>query len=165
MNYLYNGVELPALPEWDKSKYPYAYIVTDPDGTWVLLRVCNARTVIRYKERGPYYILPFGENKGFDWHYTSGYGWHIPQAGLEITEEELNNPNGKEFTDSGNVGQMIEQYGELLKVMQWSNFNILNEADGTIYLAASEPVPVHHRNPSAMLLGFQVGRAIRRMRK
>lgn len=26
-NYLYNGVELPELPEWDKTAYPYAYIV------------------------------------------------------------------------------------------------------------------------------------------
>lgn len=26
MEYLYNGVQLPVLPEWDKSVYPYAYI-------------------------------------------------------------------------------------------------------------------------------------------
>lgn len=26
--YLYNGVRLPKLPEWDKTKYPYAYIGT-----------------------------------------------------------------------------------------------------------------------------------------
>lgn len=25
-NYLYNGVELPALPEWDKETYPYALL-------------------------------------------------------------------------------------------------------------------------------------------
>ena len=25
--YLYNGVQLPPLPEWDKETYPYAYIV------------------------------------------------------------------------------------------------------------------------------------------
>lgn len=27
--YSYNGVELPALPEWDKETYPYALIYTD----------------------------------------------------------------------------------------------------------------------------------------
>ena len=26
-NYVYNGTELPKLPEWDKSTYPYAVIV------------------------------------------------------------------------------------------------------------------------------------------
>jgi hypothetical protein len=27
--YLYNGVQLPPLPEWDREKYPYAVIVAD----------------------------------------------------------------------------------------------------------------------------------------
>ena len=46
----------------------------------------------------------------------------------------------------------------------WTNTDILAE-DGTVAFAASDPTPVTQRNPSAMLLGFQVGQAIRRMRK
>jgi hypothetical protein len=33
MNYFYNGVELPALPEWDKEAYPYAAIFPLTNGT------------------------------------------------------------------------------------------------------------------------------------
>lgn len=41
MNYLYNGVELPALPEWDKEAYPYAAIgrvvYSNSVGDWKLI--------------------------------------------------------------------------------------------------------------------------------
>lgn len=47
----------------------------------------------------------------------------------------------------------------------WANHNILNE-DGTLYLAASDPVPVQPYTPNhaAMSMGFQLGAAIRTMR-
>ena len=47
----------------------------------------------------------------------------------------------------------------------WANHDILN-ADGSLYLAASEPVPVstYTPNPTAMTMGMLVGQAIRRMR-
>lgn len=33
--YLYNGVRLPGLPEWDKVKYPYAFIASQ-NSRWFL---------------------------------------------------------------------------------------------------------------------------------
>lgn len=64
----------------------------------------------------------------------------------------------------GEVTDYAGQYPVLyFEYLVWSNFDILNE-DGTLYLAASEPVPVTQRNPSAMLMGFQLGPVIRRMR-
>lgn len=48
----------------------------------------------------------------------------------------------------------------------WCNTDIVGE-DGTLYLAASDPVPVSPvmvRNPAAMLIGFQLGTAICSMR-
>jgi hypothetical protein len=45
-----------------------------------------------------------------------------------------------------------------------SNHDTANMDNGSTYLAASEPVPVTARNPAAMLVGFQLGTAIRRMR-
>ena len=71
MNFLYNGVKLPALPEWDKEKYPYA-------------------------------AMNLGANYGV----------------LYLLDNAL-----------------------MAKQFQWANFDILNE-DGTLYLAASDPVPV-----------------------
>ena len=34
MNYRYNGVELPALPDWDKSLYPHA-VIFESGALWV----------------------------------------------------------------------------------------------------------------------------------
>lgn len=39
MMYLYNGVQLPALPEWDRETYPYAMIVASLDRTVYFLVV------------------------------------------------------------------------------------------------------------------------------
>ena len=36
-NYYYNGVELPALPEWDKETYPYAIIGSLNNGYWLVI--------------------------------------------------------------------------------------------------------------------------------
>lgn len=41
VSYLYNGVELPPLPEWDTESYPYAAIYTDADRT-VFKFYCDA---------------------------------------------------------------------------------------------------------------------------
>lgn len=45
----------------------------------------------------------------------------------------------------------------------WANFDIYN-SDGTLYLAASDPVPILTRSPAAMALGWLAGMAVRRMR-
>ena len=37
VNYLYNGVKLPKLPEWDKTVYPYAVISVNPSGVYELV--------------------------------------------------------------------------------------------------------------------------------
>jgi hypothetical protein len=50
----------------------------------------------------------------------------------------------------------------LFGINVWTNTPIYNE-DGTLYLAASDPVPV--LNPAVMMQGFMVGQAIRRGRK
>jgi hypothetical protein len=42
--YLYNGIQLPPLPDWDKSKYPYAVIYDNTKyGTWYGLYLCSMR--------------------------------------------------------------------------------------------------------------------------
>lgn len=38
-NCLYNGVELPALPEWDKTAYPYAYLYRFGDSAVAFLTI------------------------------------------------------------------------------------------------------------------------------
>ena len=43
--YLYNGVRLPKLPEWDKETYPYAYIL-DAESVYYLSLRDSQKTVI-----------------------------------------------------------------------------------------------------------------------
>lgn len=55
--------------------------------------------------------------------------------------------------------------GVAISNIDWATFDIFNE-DGTLYLAASDPVPVstYTPNPAAMALGMLVGQAVRKMR-
>ena len=130
MSYLYNGVELPALPEWDKTKYPYAVITQHLGGTQYWLKIFSKPVVDR---------VGYGKCRQATCISTS-------TAWGDFTEE----------TDFGEDGTTIT-------LIVWTNHDVYL-ADRTLYMAASDPIPVIQRNPSAMLLGFQVGQAIRRMR-
>lgn len=48
----------------------------------------------------------------------------------------------------------------------WSNYDIIDTGNNSVYLAASDPVPVSpvQINPSALMQGFFVGDAIKRNR-
>lgn len=140
MKYLYNGVELPALPEWDKTAYPYAFIVSQGS-----IHLCISPNEPYIRESTSVltgnlvHTLKFRED-------TTVKRWYANEAGEweAVTDDDF---------DTSSV----------VPAPTWSNFDLLKE-DGPLYLAASEPVPVTARNPAAMLAGFQLGTAIRRMR-
>lgn len=133
MNYLYNGVQLPALPEWDKKKYPYALIHAFNGYT-----LCLSETLPSVEEVIPGFGIVVGITPAYSlcWSYN-GTDW------------------GEMYEDN-----LVPTPSDLV----WSSHDILLQDKVTVFLAGSEPVPVTQRNPSAMLLGFQVGQAIRRMR-
>lgn len=112
-NYLYNGVELPELPEWDKETYPYAF-----------MRQTTITTLL-YVSSAPYHESAF-------------------EPGT-ITPSE--NCTGKRFAlqdgawnEAGNFAHnsLIDSYSG---APCWANFDVLG-LDGSVLLAASEPVPV-----------------------
>lgn len=108
--YLYNGVRLPKLPEWDKAKYPYAFIETT-FGFYYLRVLANPLT----PDGNSFRMTPPGLVAG---------------AKIDIADYEL-------------IGW--DEWSEVTEITRdplWSNFDVLNE-DGTVYLAASEPVPVY----------------------
>ena len=115
-NYLYNGVELPSLPDWDKMTYPYAfiYIVTLDGTTGVYTLVVSSSSVMSYDSNG---IICLAANVGG--RYT-------------VSEE-----NWAEAADSDDF---YIKRDDLVYTI-WANFDVLN-SDGTIYVAASEPVPI-----------------------
>lgn len=118
--YSYNGVILPALPEWDREAYPYImmadmsksgvhdaiylYMLSSADG-----RITDPSNLLGYRYDGEIscYISVYEKTAPHD-------GWSRPS---------------KKFTYA---------FG----VPFWSNFDVLN-ADGSVYLAASEPIPVY----------------------
>ncbi len=127
-NYLYNGIELPKLPEWDKTAYPYAVIVKQ--GYYIdyyKLRCYSSET---------YYTDPEdGKRKlGGDGVFAIEYRVKATEATTSMWEYvgEVDTA-----TVVGEHGVSIDNSGVLL----WANFDVMNE-NGSIYLAASGPVPV-----------------------
>lgn len=149
----YGGVELPNIESvWDKTKYPYAFVqcvsADDSMGTYMLTALSDG-LIYDVTESGKqrltnrtacqmcaYLIVVTGSN----------FDEMLKQEG--ITREEAEALFGVTF-DVWNVQQdnyelVAEQFNLYLSdydELVWSSFDILN-ADGTIYLAASEPEPV-----------------------
>ena len=110
-NYLYNGVELPALPEWDKEAYPYAYIAC-LNGTQYFLKI-------------------FSEQQ------TVGDGGFMLMSSPNLYK--LTDGEWASFSSLGAGGTLI-----------WCNVDayyntgdaVDEELRGTLFLAASDPIPV-----------------------
>lgn len=101
--YLYNGVRLPGLPEWDKEMYPFAYIGRNSSGTCYLW--CDDEVKIASVDGQILFLSALGfVAKDGKWESSTAAG----------------------------VGATIV----------WSNVDVY-DVDGTLYLTASEPVPVY----------------------
>lgn len=136
---LYNGVELPELPEWDKDTYPYAFIEIQKD--FIYLHCLKTKFHYCYSEHyACYAMLPYyGDSFAYFYFYR-----------------ELDSETGT-WTDGWKTGSAVdygtgsygfpERWSEKLCV--WANYDVLNcyhvaedpECDCPIYLAASDPVP------------------------
>lgn len=131
--YLYNGVRLPKLPEWDKTVYPYAVISLFENDY----------------HKG--YIMDISAT-----HYVAAevYPGHVGNS-LTITTpamcyslqdsggENTTSPDGAWVLTSDLSGE-TENYFRSGKYYSlfWANYDV-SGSDGTVYLAASDPVPVY----------------------
>lgn len=125
---LYNGVELPDINSvWTdelKETYPYAFlIISDVDGHILYGLVLSS---VKIAEANGY-LLPT------DYAKITVYYWSDDEES-EFTEWKLDSSLDNYF---GNLVTITEQ-----NVPFWSNHDILYSTDGTVYLAASDPVPV-----------------------
>lgn len=141
MNYLYNGIELPDINEvWtDKETYPYA--------------------LIRWSTEDDYYLLTVSANKAHygpivDWLFCSNLVPYVQYKHLEHWEDK------RVISESTGIWPKDKM------PVVWSNYDVLNR-DGTVYLKASEPIPVGGTpiDPTSMLMGWLVGRQIAGIRK
>lgn len=158
MKFLYNGIALPPLPEWDKAAYPYVYMVYNPDA------------ISQYN----YFLYCFEQRP--EWKESYGL-WRVRvKCGYSTTRHT------GEATDNWTD---IEAYPPTSTVhsedeVVWTNFDILNAEDGSVFYAASCPidvetdkeihdyclhtVPVPQLNPAALMQGFATMLPLRRNR-
>ena len=114
--YLYNGVRLPALPEWDREAYPYYYIYHTESATILYCMKsyeCRRTNVL------------FGAE-----------GWCVtgPENYLRA---KLNNGVWEPFSDGGSILYPTSY----MWTVAWANFELLNE-DGSLLREASKPDPI-----------------------
>lgn len=133
MNYLYNVVELPAMPE---HEHKYAYIYHQP----------------AFLMTSEHYVLLFTSEPHYG--YTSDGQYDIGHRAGDISYTLYPVTNATEW---GHKADWTTQgLQTAVNRVIWANFDVLNE-DGSVYLAASDPVPVTTINPSALMQGFFVG--------
>ena len=127
MKYLYNGIEFPALPEWDKTAYPYAYIVKNEHSSYEWeygLWVTN-------NPIGMYSATTMQAANGYTYAGGALYAFNADTFAWELSIEYWET-----------LGSTISRAGYPV----WCNTDVLYKSDGTIYLAASDPVPVAREN-------------------
>ena len=150
VKWLYNGVELPALPDFDRAKYPYIIIAKHKVSK--IYSICAfAKESYFYSKYGTLYFggspdYPVGSVACFSAYCYANYNYWSDHK--TWTNENIDIDNSTH---------------ELI----WTNFDL--EYDGTLYMEASEPVtdttsPVPPPDPLSLLLGWRVGRAVRNMR-
>ena len=137
MNYLYNGVELPALPEWDKEKYPYA-VIAEVYGFGKTYWGLFVMPVKLYWDSVLAYPTVYSTCEGYFAGCHDGVWEDLKFRDVLIREGD---PIG--FT--------------------WSNFDVLDD-NGELYQAATDPIPVGTStftpDPISMTMGWLVGRRI-----
>lgn len=138
--YLYNGARLPKLPEWDKEAYPYAAVTayTDvhldvyPNASWDCYLFVSA---------SPFYVFKRTYSDG-DYVFYLGSLQDCVNWRCSVKKDE--DPTAWESCDPYPYDNRGVYYsdgtgGRAL----WSNHDITYDAEGTVYCAASDPVPVY----------------------
>ena len=147
-------VELPALPdEWDKDLYPYAFIeiTVENDGIqpWRL-----------YLSTVPFY-----------WGgITDLYPVKPTAAGsaiVYICNEYADGTHDRNWTRDENKDKTFDADASLWPAIPfWTNTDILSKISGSVYLAASEPVPIlaPALDPLSLFMGWKAGNWVARQR-
>lgn len=139
MNYLYNGKELPKIPVVEGLDF--SFIDNEGLGFYGLYLTPNL-PVVKQLPTG------YGDSTGdFLCNIMGGQYWrYVPDVNSWVFDSNIEADEAPIWT----LGQGI-----------WSNHNVYNE-DGTLYLAASEPVPIVPTPPSAQT-AFCIGKAFGRL--
>ena len=132
--YLYNGVRLPALPEWDRERYPYAVITLN-------------------KASNKYELYLFAENAYYfdsTYVYFGGSSSGEPVPAIIYTGTPEQGWYSQSEVDNANVCVSWQVVSKLI----WSNIDL--EYEGTMYLAASTPIPIYNEPVNYLYNGVQL---------
>lgn len=150
VSWSYNGVELPKLPKWDKEAYPYAVLKTKylfSDKTLSQLYISSVPATFYPNAEGDtedtWLFFMYDEKHSFMnyiifWR-NGEENWRLDQSG----EAE---------------SYRLEIYDGIYPDDCWANHDVISSVDGSIYLAASDPVP------DTFSKGYSVGAELRRKR-
>lgn len=129
--YLYNGIILSELPDWDKDEYPYASITFIREGNeWAadLILLSKNPTYDSSSDEVTY------KSPGLIYHCYSSIGY-------------AENYGGTGSADNAGIlnswGLQHELYDHSNSILHWTNTTI-RDTNGFVYLAASEPVKVNY---------------------
>lgn len=118
--YRYNGEELPLLPEeWDSATHPCAVIT-----------VFISTTILRFGQ----IVYETHLSDGVEYYRYGMYGYQAYELQDDFTWTLIQ--------DEPKETVWIENIDDDSVYTKWSNTDILNK-DGTVHLAASDPVPVY----------------------
>lgn len=143
MNFLYNGIVLPTLPERDLTKHKYALIIHVMLGGYRLFFCENLPKAIsstEFKIDAP----------AIAYYYASGSAQWERNESQDIT--------------SGSYTGFIENSGNSIGLLAWSNVDISDE-NGSVQFEASDPLPVGTiTDPVSFMMGYQIGCRLRAQR-
>ena len=135
-NWIYNGVELPALPDWDKETYPYACILQTDDSAQIMLIVLSLPyqfSTIRADFEGNGTVETRSILCSYAPPNTSGQSrGYLPYNGAWYSV-------GTEHWDGGSSGLYYGLTG-FSNTPVWSNVDIINTDSGNVYFHTSSPI-------------------------
>lgn len=129
---LYNGYQLPPLPDYDKTVYPYAAIVGGDSFGYLNAHLVLSTAPLNYVNNNlMYWNLFYGAG-------TAGavmvYEWTAQSADGFVHNETLDNSFGA-------TGGAVQQFTD--DELIWANYDVYEHPEGTtLVISASDPVPV-----------------------
>lgn len=126
---LFNGVKLPSLPEWDKATYPYALFYTAQNGTLFNL----IASPVPYSYSTSY-------NNGVN-EYAAVF---LPEKTTKMIFQFKSGATSWSYRMTN--ANMANGLDVNTAPVGWSNHDIINIDDNSVYLAASEPISLDGMN-------------------
>lgn len=126
IGYSYNGTVLPALPEWDKKTYPYACILHYPAFSTSLFSLVLSACPI--------------EVGAMD---DGRFGYRYAVSGVSAQRYSWREGDGDAWAVFDTIVTNTGWYEAVTQIPIWASFDIVNIDDASIYLSASDPIPVY----------------------